>query len=166
MYCRYPTCHNLYRYPQFEMVIQNLSKLVNAVADDRRGCLCVGSKLAYVRLQLESQASVACSMCISWNSSFCREPYVVRRCATSVMDCNVMCELLIVIVQSVVLLLSHMVTRDRERCQSHAETYARSNTKEPVCLSMPALRVRVGHRGRLFRADFGTLGVSGMYGRV
>ena len=42
--------------------------------------------------------------------------------------------------------------------QSHAETYARSKTKEPVCLSTSALRVRAGQRGRLFRAKFGTLG--------
>ena len=45
-----------------------------------------------------------------------------------------------------------------EGSQSHAKTYARSNTKEPVCLSTSAFRVRAGHRGRLFRAEIGSLG--------
>ncbi len=114
MCSRYSICHNLCRYHQSEILMQSLSKLVNAVADDRRGCLCVRSKLACVQLQLESRPTVTCSMCISWNSSFCRVPYVMRRRATNVMDCDAMCELLIVIVYSVVPHLSQMNPKDRK----------------------------------------------------
>ena len=32
-------------------------------------------------IAIESRSDVICSMCISWDSSFCQEPFVMRWCA-------------------------------------------------------------------------------------